>query len=778
MKVLKWLAIGLFSFVLVIFAGGAALVYLVDWNDFRETIQKQVKKQTGRDLTIAGDLKPTVFPFIGVSLGEISFDNASGFGDLPFAKMGGADVKVKLLPLLKKEVNVKTIELHGLDLDLQRAADGTTNWDDLIKASEEGETEEVTTAETEEEDGGNPIAALDVGGIIITDSNVSWRDVQAGTDVKLSNFNLTTGAIALAEPFDFDTNFKLASNSMALAADVDGNGQITADLDNEIYTLNKITLVTNAVGESLPGGRVETKLAANIVANLAAQTVNISPVTLDVLGISLEGLIDVRNLDTEPAVTGKLSSNEFAPLELFQKLGIEAPVTADPSVLAKASLSLALDATPNSASLNDLTIKLDDTTFSGNASVPSLASEVPPLRFKFAVDAIDLDRYLPPEDETASGDEGNAVASTTTGDEPIELPLEMMRQLDVDGRFDVGNVKIKNLTTTDIAVPVVAKNGIVSLPGITANMYQGRLNSTFNIDATSDTPAYAADFKLDGIQADPLLTDLLEETSFLSGTGLFAANITMRGNTVNSLTSALNGNFNTSFSDGFIRGVNLGYQIRRARAAITRQSLSVDEEQVKTDFTALGVGGQITNGVVQSDDLDMRSPLLRVNGAGLIDLPAEQVDYTLTTLITGSSEGQGGDDLAALKGVKLSIPIRGSFDELSADFSGVILAAMKQNIADNIKGQAKAEADRLKAEAQAKIDAEKARAEARLAAEEEKARARLAAEEDKARARLAAEQARAQEKLNEQQSILQSQAAEAVKKNKDKAKNKLKSLFK
>lgn len=268
-----------------------------------------------------------------------------------------------------------------------------------------------------------------------------------------------------------------------------------------------------------------------------------------------------------------------------------------------------------------------------------------------------------------------------------------------------------------------------------------------------------------------MLTDLLEETSFLSGTGLFAANITMRGNTVNSLTSALNGNFNTSFSDGFIRGVNLGYQIRRARAAITRQSLSVDEEQVKTDFTALGVGGQITNGVVQSNDLDMRSPLLRVAGDGLVDLPQEQVDYTLTTLITGSSEGQGGDELAALKGVKLAIPIRGSFDELSADFGGVILAGMKKNITDNLKGQAeaaaKAEAEKLKAEATAKLNAEKARAEARLAAEEEKARARLAAE-----------QARAEEKLNEQKAILESQAADVVKKNKDKAKDALKSLFK
>ena len=135
MKIFKWLFAGLFSVVLLLGAGAAALVYLVDWNDFRDTIQNQVKKQTGRDMTIAGDLKPTVFPWLGVSLGEIELANAVGFGDIPFARMGGADIKVKLMPLLKKEVNVKTIELHGLNLDLQRNADGTTNLS-LIHISE------------------------------------------------------------------------------------------------------------------------------------------------------------------------------------------------------------------------------------------------------------------------------------------------------------------------------------------------------------------------------------------------------------------------------------------------------------------------------------------------------------------------------------------------------------------------------------------------------------------------------------------------------------------
>ena len=226
MKFIKWLFISVTVLVLVLGVGIAALVYLVDWNDFKDTIQNQVKKQTGRDLEIAGDLSPSVFPWAGISIGEISLANAEGYGDTPFARIGSADVKVKLLPLIKKEVNVRTVELIGLQVDLQRAADGTTNWDDLINSTTtttstaEGSTgEEVTT---EVEGSSATIAALAVGGIQIRDANVSWTDAQSGTDARLSGFNLSTGAIELAKPFDLATDFTVESNSMDLNADIKG----------------------------------------------------------------------------------------------------------------------------------------------------------------------------------------------------------------------------------------------------------------------------------------------------------------------------------------------------------------------------------------------------------------------------------------------------------------------------------------------------------------------------------------------------------------------------
>jgi len=729
MKILKWLAITLGVLVLVIGIGIAALVYLVDWNNFRDTIQNQVKKQTGRDLEIAGDLSPSVFPWAGISIGEIALANADGFGDQPFARIGSADVKVEVLPLLKRVVNVRTVELQGLELDLQRAVDGTTNWDDLLESTSStttsGEGSDGDEVTTEVEGSSATIAALEVGGIEITDANVSWTDAQAGTDATLTDFDLVTGAIELAEPFDLSIDFDVASDSMDLAAAIDGKGEVTIDLESQSYSLADFTLNTRAEGSALPGGALEATLGADVLAALGENRIAVSELTLAALGIDLAGAAEVTNLDTEPSVTASLASAEpFSPRELMSLLGIEPPVTADESVLSSATLALALAATPASAALNDLEITLDDTTFSGEASMPDLAATgLPPLRFDFAVDAIDVDRYLPPPSETDEAASEDAPAEDVpVGDGTIALPTELLRQLDVLGTFRVGSVKVANLTTRDIVVPVKAAGGRLAVENLEAALYEGQLDATASLDASGATPGYGMRMTLDGIQADPLLADLLEKDSFLSGAGRVTADITTGGDSVEAIKAGLNGTFATAFTDGSINGVNIAQTLRKAKAAITRQSIPEEEAVQKTDFTALSVGGRFDDGVMTSDDLDLRSPLLRVNGAGTVDLPGEAVDYTGTVLVTGSAQGQGGGDLDSLKGVKLDVPIQGTFDELAANFAGVVLNGIKNNIAGNISGQAKAlaeqEAARLKAQAQEQADRLRAEGEAQLEARE------------------------------------------------------------
>ena len=736
MKLLKWLAIVLVVLVLVVGIGVGALVYLIDWNSQKERIQSLVKTQTGRDLVIAGDLSPSVFPWAGISIGDISISNAEGFGDAAFARMNGADVKVELLPLLRRTVNIRTVELDGLEIDLQRAADGTTNWDDLVASTTTTTTTEETAAEgevtTEVEGSTATIAALSVGGINISNATVRWTDAQAGLDAVLSDFNLKTDTIELAKPFSLESDFAVASNSMGLAADIDAKSDVMIDLEQQTYSLTGFTLNTDAKGASFPGGALAASLGADVMAALGEQEVTIDALTLDTLGMVLKGEIDITGLDAEPTVIGKLASDNFSPRELFEKLAIEAPVTSDETVLGNAAVGFAFTATPSAVSVKDIALKLDDTNFTGTLSVPSLQGAVPPVRFDLAMDSINVDRYLPPSAEGDAGGESTEPETSgggDSGDTPIVLPTEMLQSLDIDGTFKAGELIVSNLTTRDIVIPVKAAGGKVGVQNVTASLYQGAVNATANVDVSSGAPRYAAAADLSGIQAEPLLGDLLQKNSPLSGGGNFAMDITTGGDTVNAMKSALNGNFSSAFTDGSINGINIGYQIRRAKAALALQTLPAEAEVAKTDFSSLSVSGVFNNGVLTSNDLDMRAPLLRLSGDGTVGLPAEVIDYTLGILVTGSIEGQGGSAADELSGLDLSVNVDATFDELAANPAKVLLSGISTSYTDALKGNAKAAAEakaaELKAAAQAKADEARAEAEARLKEKEDELKQQL-----------------------------------------------------
>jgi len=259
MKFLKWLLISLVTLVVIIGVGLVAVVNLVDWNNFRETIQDQTAQHTGRELKIDGDLSPSFFPWTGISISDVTLANAEGFDGEAFAQVSSADVKVEVLPLLQSVINVKSVELHGLKMNLQRRADGTTNWDDLA------ERESTTTTETDEGttevEGNSPtIAALAVGGINISGAEVRWQDDMSSTDVHLSDFAFETGAIELQKPFDFSSTFNVNSNSMGLQAGVKAKAEVSLDLDNQLYRLSALGIDVDAKGEPLPNGALVASL--------------------------------------------------------------------------------------------------------------------------------------------------------------------------------------------------------------------------------------------------------------------------------------------------------------------------------------------------------------------------------------------------------------------------------------------------------------------------------------------------------------------------------------
>lgn len=697
MKAIKWVLIGLLGLVILAFIVVGILLLAIDRGEYKQEIIEQVETHTGRALTIGGNLDISLFPWIGISISELSIANAQGFGDDPFVQAKAANVKIELLPLLRRELRVDTIQLVGVALDLQRNSQGTNNWDDLTKSG--GNSTGNTSSSTPSAEN-SPLAALAIGGVEISDSKVRWRDQQQGTDAMLQQFNLSIGQVKLHESFPLSLSFTFNEVSSALSAEMRVTSDVTIDIQQQKYQLAALAFNAEVRGASLPESGVLTTLSANVLADLVQQTVVVSGLDSSLAGIPVTGEVLVERLNTSPGVSGKLNVSKVDIASLMQQFAIEIPETASSDVLKSADAQLAFAADPKALSVDILAAHIDTTSLQGKLNVA--LGKIPDIRFSLSIDSINLDHYLPPPAATPVAT-NEASAAKDTADLPIGLPLAVLKAQNLTGKVSVDQLTAANIRMSEVQVPLSVRDGVATLNDLSAKLYQGTVDVNARIDASGSQtrpPSMSAKANLFGVQIGPLLDDL-QGDGVLSGAGDVRLDLSTRGETPRALKAALNGDVAMNLRDGAIDGINIAQSLRNAKARLTGQTVADDDAPLSTDFSQLSVSGKIKKGVLHSDDLDMRSPLLRVSGKGGVDLNREYVDYKVRVLVTDDKTGQGGKSYAELAGLKLSVPIRGYFDDLGSDFSGAVLAAIKQNAKDEINEKL----DKIKAEQEQAVKA-------------------------------------------------------------------------
>ncbi len=105
------------------------------------------------------------------------------------------------------------------------------------------------------------------------------------------------------------------------------------------------------------------------------------------------------------------------------------------------------------------------------------------MRFDLDVNAIDLDRYLAPE---AAGTEAARLAARRLPlrrAPPTDLPIEMLRGLNVKGQLRVGRAKVADLPFTEVRLPLEAKEGRTHLGPTQAKMFGGTYDGDIVLDA-------------------------------------------------------------------------------------------------------------------------------------------------------------------------------------------------------------------------------------------------------------------------------------------------------
>jgi AsmA protein len=608
------------AMVLLLIITVLILPYVIDPNDFKPEISAAVKDKTGRELVLDGELKLSLFPWVGISTGKVLLSNAPGFQDQPFATIEESNIKIQLLPLLSKEIEVSRIVIKGLALNLARNKQGINNWDDLTVSKDTTIPAPVDINPPTVKS--SPV--FTIGGISIENARVNWDDQEAEQHIAITDLNLDTAKVTFDEPIDIGISLNALNTESKTAQAVKLNTELSVNEQLNIFVLRHSELQVTTSGETVPGKSLTTALTLTDVAlDMTQQTAKIYGLQLKSGDVALSAEMTGTHIKDKPSFQGSATVAPFSPVKVMQQLNIASPVMQDATALSKLSLKFDLAATADSADLQNLVMTLDDAQIKGSAGIKNFSQ--PAFGFLLDIDALDVDRYLPPADKTSKPLAGPAVLLAVGAS---ALPVERLRKLNAEGTVSLGKLKVNGLAMQDVRINLSAKNGALTTQQTVKQFYQGSYSGNLSIDAHGDKSTLAVNEKIDHVQIEPLLKDYRGEAR-MSGIFNGTTQLQGQGRKTDELKATLNGQLSFLFKDGAIKGFNLQKIIDEGKALFKGSALPADSKNDQTLFSEMSGTATITNGLIQNNDLAAKSSKVRVDGKGNVNLNNEAVDYKI-----------------------------------------------------------------------------------------------------------------------------------------------------
>jgi len=624
----------------------------VNPNSYKGRIAREVKTATGRELALPGDIKLSVFPWIALELGPASLGNPPGFGAEPFVAVDHVALRVKLLPLLRGQLEVGKLEIDGMDLRLKKNAQGKGNWEDF------GEKPAPEPARSPDQ---GVEGFRELAGVLIKDSRISYDSSV------VSDLNLDIGRVAMKSPVPVKLSFNLDRG--ADAAGLSFTGALTATLDPEAkrYRIEALSLSgeVRSKGDSRP---VEWRFDTPVMdADLGAQTLKIASFTAQYAMARLTGSLTGQKIIDAPSLSGAVKLDPLVVREFLPRLGIEVPKTRDPKVLSRLTASTGFAYGANAARLSGITAELDDSKFTGNAAITDLDSMS--LAFDLALDQIDVDRYLSPDDSASKPD-----------DKPVELPSEKLKALDANGRFSIGRARLAGIDLTHVQLTVRAKDGVIRLDPLKAQLYGGQYDGDVTYDASGKVPGVRLTQQMTGVDVAQVLKATIKSDR-LSGRANLGTKLSGQGRTSEALIKDLGGHVDMNVADGAVEGIDLWNDINRAQAVFEKRPIPPESSARRTRFDTLKASAEIAGGVATMKDINVASQNLRVTGTGTANLVSRAIDYRILVRLLKAPPGQGEDPgKLALADIPVNITGTMADPKVRPDLEGIARAALQRKI--------------------------------------------------------------------------------------------------
>lgn len=555
-------------------AGLAAAVALIDVNRFKPVIADAVRKTTGREIAISGDLSLVFGLRPTLAAEDVRIANAE-WGSRPgLATIRRLEIQVSLIPLLVQKIEIVRLVMIEPDILLETDPSGAAN----LNFSPGGQEPRLPTGAPSEKRPASP-PALTVHNLDIRNGRIAYRDGRTGASHAVSVETFT--AAKAAGENRLTVSLKGVWNSLPF----EFTG-ILLDTAPGLFHLDDIRFSARAAGAALTAtGRI-----SDLMARKASLNVHLSAPSLPrlmALG-GMHGLPDVGPVTIDAEL-------EIPDAETFQATTLNA-VFGESDLRGSATLAL-------------------------SGKRPKLSAELSSRR---------LDLRLPAERSSAPS------AKPTSGGGRIfpkkPLPLDKLNHIDADLRLRLAQVLTERASVTEIETDIRLESGRLRMTPIRAASGGSTLAASLEINAAEKIPAIAMTLRGNQLNLGKIFSQPGAGKT-LSGRADVDANLTGRGRSVAEVMGNLNGRMVFAVQNGRVAR----RFIDRFPLYVTRGLIEQIFFLLGTpaggmaDIRCLFANLDIRNGMVDVSPLVINTPTMTVFSAGDIDLKTEQIDLSVST---------------------------------------------------------------------------------------------------------------------------------------------------
>ena len=561
-----------------------------------------VKKQTGRDLTIGGDVGLSFFPRLAVKVENVDLSNATWAKDKSMASMKELRAAIKIIPLFTGNVEIDSFVLVDPVIHLEVKADGTPNWQfsDAVAPT--------TPAATENNSTSTKVKDIRLGEISIKNGSATYRNAQSGAALAFEAVNLDLSLPTLDDPLSAKGSVTWNSEPVAFSLKADKPRAFT------------------------DGGPSPVEFA----------------LTSSKVDVTYKG--SFQAFDTVK-FTGGLDLNVPSVRVLSAWVGSPMPKG---NGFGQLKVHGEVFGAQNSYSFNNAKISFDGMNATGKLAVVT-GGPRPLIKGNLAIDKIDANIYLA-ADGSAAPAATTPAASAPAGqsgwsNEPINF--SGLKAVDAQIALSTEQLLVKEIKVGPSALDVALANGLLKVNLTKLALYEGAGAGTLTLNGASSTPQFHAAFNIAGVKAEPLLTDAAGFKR-LSGLTAMTFNVSATGRSQREMVSTLGGDGNVRFTNGAIKGINLASLTRNVLTSPATGWASGGSQD--TDFSEMGGTFTIASGILTNKDLKLLSPLIRVAGSGTVDIPKQTLNYRVEPKLAATLQGQGGTDA---QGIEVPVIVEG-----------------------------------------------------------------------------------------------------------------------